>query len=245
LRESLPRFIQLLMPQPSTPEEAAADEERNIASGADLLKLFTGSYVQRGQVLPMPVANAAAAVAVAHRHGQLAYSHASNLAGVRVALDSGVDVLAHAADSTDGVDEAMLRSMVGKHVAMIPTLKMFATTVTTSPAYLDPIYDQVRRFHALGGELWFGTDVGYMKDYSTVDEFTALQRSGLNAVDILRMLTTAPAARFGVGQDKGRLAAGELADLVVLESDPAADAMAYSKVLATVRSGRVIYRRPH
>ena len=207
--------------------------------------MFTGSYVQRGQVLPMPPANAAAAVAVAHRHGQLAYSHPSNLAGVRIALDSGVDVLAHAADSIEGVDEAILESMIAKHVAMIPTLKMFATTVTSSPEYLEPIYAQVRRFHELGGELLFGTDVGYMKDYSTVDEYMALQRSGLHAVDVLRMLTTAPAARFGVGRDKGRIAAGQIADLVVLQSDPASDITAFSQVLATVRSGRVVYERSH
>jgi hypothetical protein len=44
------------MPQPSTPAEAARVEERNIAQGADILKLFTGSYVERGKVLPMPFA---------------------------------------------------------------------------------------------------------------------------------------------------------------------------------------------
>jgi hypothetical protein len=36
-------------------------ERRNIRDGADLLKLFTGSYVARGIVLPMPVENARAA----------------------------------------------------------------------------------------------------------------------------------------------------------------------------------------
>jgi hypothetical protein len=84
------------MPQPGTPAAAARDEERNISQGADFLKLSTGSCVQRGTVVPMPDASAAAAVAVAHRHGQLAYSDPPNLAGVRVAIDSGVDVLAHA-----------------------------------------------------------------------------------------------------------------------------------------------------
>ncbi len=44
----------------------------------------------------------------------------------------------------------------------------------------------------------FGTDVGYMTDYSTNDEFQALERSGLTGVEILRMLTTAPSRRFGV-----------------------------------------------
>jgi imidazolonepropionase-like amidohydrolase len=244
LRETLPGYLLHFMPQPATPAEAARIEERNIAQGADLLKLFTGSYVERGTILPMPEANARAAVAVAHQHGQLAFSHPSNLAGVRVAMSSGVDVLAHAADSAEGVDAALLQNLVDRHMAMIPTLKMFRTTVTTSAAYLDPIYSEVRQFHALGGQLLFGTDVGYMTDYGTADEFHALELSGLSAPDILRMLTTAPAQRFGVLEEKGRVAVGQIADLVVLGQDPANDVTAFSNVQFTIRGGRLIYRRP-
>jgi imidazolonepropionase-like amidohydrolase len=243
LRESLPRYVLHFMPQPATPAAAARVAERNIAQGADILKLFTGAYVERDRILPMPEDNAKAAVAVAHQQGQLVYSHPSNLAGVLIAMHSGVDVLAHAPDSPDGIDEALLQWMVDKRMAMIPTLKMFATTVTTKAAYLDPIYAEVRQFHGLGGQLLFGTDVGYMTDYSTGGEFDALQKAGLNAADILRMLTTAPAVRFGVQADQGRVAVGQLADLVVLEADPTTDVAAFSKVVCTIRSGRVIYSR--
>ena len=244
LKGTTPRFILKLMPQPATPEEATKDEERNIAEGADVLKLFTGSWVAHGKVLPMPEANARAAVEVAHRHGQLAFAHPSNLAGVLVAMNSGVDVLAHAADDTEGVDAKLLQTIVDRHMAMVPTLKMFATTVTKDPRYLDPIYAEVGQFHADGGQLIFGTDVGYMTDYTTEDEFRALEQSGLNAMDILRMLTTAPTERFGVAGWKGTIAVGKRADLVVLSADPASDVTNFAKVQTTVRSGRVMYGRP-
>jgi imidazolonepropionase-like amidohydrolase len=158
-------------------------------------------------------------------------------------MNSGVDVLAHAPSSPEGVDAKLVRTIVDKHMAMVPTLKMFATTVTKDPGFLDPIYAVVRQFHADGGQLIFGTDVGYMTDYSTEDEFRALQESGLNASGILRMLTTAPAERFGVSDQKGTIAPGKLADLVVLSADPADDIAAFAKVSATVRSGRLIYSR--
>jgi imidazolonepropionase-like amidohydrolase len=243
LRDTLPKWMLHFMPQPATPEEAARVERRNIADGADLLKLFTGSYVERGTVLPMPVENARAAVEVAHAHGQLAFAHPSNLAGVLVAVRSGVDVLAHAPDSPEGIDTALLKNMVDRGMAMVPTLKMFATTVTKNPAYLDPIYAEVRQFHTLGGQLIFGTDVGYMTDYSTADEFAALTKSGLDYKEILAMLTTAPAQRFGVTADKGTLEPGKLADLVLLSADPAADPAAFSQVATTIRSGQVIYQK--
>ncbi len=244
LKGTTPWFILKLMPQPATPEEAARIEQRNIAEGADVLKLFTGSWIAHGKVLPMPENNARAAVAVAHSHGQLAFAHPSNLAGVTVAMNSGVDVLAHAADDTAGVDARLLQTMVDRHMAMVPTLKMFGTTVTKNPHYLGPIYAEVRQFHADGGQLIFGTDIGYMTDYSTEDEFRALEQSGLNATDILRMLTTAPAERFKVADQKGTIAVGELADVVVLSADPASDVANFSKVQTVVRSGRVVYGSP-
>jgi imidazolonepropionase-like amidohydrolase len=239
----LPFYIRWQLPQPDTPEAAAGIVERNIARGADVLKLFTGSLVSPKTVLPMPLEIAKSAVEVAHRHGQLAFAHPSNLAGTVVALDSGVDVLAHAPSEPAGVDQAFLKTIVDRHRSMIPTLKMFGTTVTHDPGFLQPIYAEVRQFHALGGDLIFGTDVGYMADYSTADEFKALADSGLDYRDMLRMLTVAPAARFGVTALKGTVTPGKLADLVVLDGDPATDIGAFSRVHFTIRTGKLVYER--
>jgi len=243
VRDSSPRWLQFLMPQPDTPQEAVHDVQRNIDMGSDITKLFTGSWIAHGKVLPMPLDIAKAAVERTHLNGRLVFSHPSNLAGTQVAIQSGVDVLAHAPDSTEGIDRNLFATMVHQNMAMIPTLKMFATTVTKSPAYLDPIYAEVRQFHELGGQLIFGTDVGYMRDYTTQDEFEALGKCGLSPMDILAMLTTNPAGRFGVSNAKGTVTAGKLADLTVLDADPGTDPMAFSKVRMTIRSGRVIYQR--
>lgn len=243
IKETAPAWIQAMMPQPATPEAARRVVRRNLASGADLTKLFTGSWVQRGQVLPMPLDVARAAVDESHLNGKLVFAHPSNLAGVRVAIDSGVDVLAHAADDTRGIDQALLASAVEKNMAMIPTLKMFASTVTTDTHYMDPICDEVRQFHALGGQLLFGTDVGYMTDYSTDGEFVELGKSGLNWQDVLAMLTTNPAARMGVSESKGSVTPGKLADLTILSADPAQDLTNFARVQMVIRSGRLIWER--
>ena len=243
LRNSLPAWMVALMPQPETPDAAVRVVEHNKRTGSDLLKLFTGSYVQRGVIKPMPVEIAAAAAHQAHAYGQLVFAHESNLAGTQVSIASGVDVLAHAPDTTEGVDENVLRSAIARNMAMVPTLKMFATTVTTKPAYLQPIYAIVRQYRALGGELLFGTDVGYMTDYSTDGEFSALKECGLNSRDMLRMLTTAPAGRFGVANEKGTVEVGKLGDLTVLDADPIEDAAAFSKIHATIHNGRVLFQK--
>jgi imidazolonepropionase-like amidohydrolase len=242
IRETAPAWIVAMMPQPTTPDAAKRTVRRGLASGADLTKLFTGSWVQRGHVLPMPLNIAKAAVETTHLNGKLVFAHPSNLAGMRVAIDSGVDVLAHAADDTKGVDQALLASAVRKNMAMIPTLKMFASTVTTDPHYMDPICNEVRQFHELGGQLIFGTDVGYMPDYTTDLEFVELGKSGLDWKDVLGMLTSNPAGRMGVSNLKGTVTPGKLADLTILSADPADNLTNFSRVQAVIRSGRVVWQ---
>src|SRR5262249_38701825 len=119
IKREQPFFMQWLMPQPETPEAAVRIEERNIARGPHPLKRITGSYVERGNILPTPLPIARAAAEAARRDGQLDYSHPSNLAGTIVAIESGVDILAHTPDTTEGIDETLLRSIVDRNMAMI------------------------------------------------------------------------------------------------------------------------------
>jgi imidazolonepropionase-like amidohydrolase len=154
-----------------------------------------------------------------------------------------VDVLAHVPDDTRGITPELFATMVRQNMAMAPTLKMFSTTVTRDPHYMDPMYEEVRTFHSLGGTLLFGTDVGYMNDYSTEGEFAALGKSGLNWHDVLAMLTTNPAARMGVQDRKGTVTVGKLADLVVLDADPAADLGNFSRVQTVIRSGALVWHK--
>jgi imidazolonepropionase-like amidohydrolase len=191
--------------------------------------------------MPLPIAKAA--VTTSHLNGRIVFAHPSNLAGTEVAVQSGVDVLAHVPDDTRGITPDLFATMVRQNMAMSPTLKMFATTVTSDPQYMNPMYEEVRTFHGLGGTLLFGTDVGYMTDYSTEGEFDALGKCGLTWQDVLAMLTTNPALRMGVQDRKGTVSAGKLADLVILDADPATDLKNFSRVQTVVRSGAVIWKR--
>jgi len=166
-------------------------------------------------------------------------------AGERLDVGDAVAVEGDGDEVTeDDAGDNGISAMVKRNMAMTPTLKMFATTVTTNPAYLNPIYAEVRQFHSLGGTLLFGTDVGYMADYSTEGEFEALAKCGLSATDVLAMLTTNPAARMGVSNSKGTVTPGKLADLTVLDADPAASLTNFSRIRLVLRSGKLVYSHP-
>ena len=100
VKESLPPEILKLLQPPTDPKAAASAAATNLQNGADFVKLFTGSWVSPEAVVLMPEPIARAAVTAAHANHRLVFSHPSNLAGVQVAIDSGVDVLAHAPDDT-------------------------------------------------------------------------------------------------------------------------------------------------
>ena len=233
----LPPELKAKMAQPETAADAVTIVDRNRAAGCDIVKLFTGSIVSPGHITPMQVAIARAAVDEAHRHGQLVFSHSSNLEGTKVAIDAGVDVLAHTPEATSGIDEAMLRRMIAQHMTIIPTLKLFSR---------DDNIANIRgldyRFHQLGGRLVYGTDTGFLPDYDQSEEFRQLMQAGFGFRDVLAMLTTAPAELFHLSQREGKVMPGMRGDLTILSEDPASgNPEAFTKVRYTIRGGKVIW----
>jgi imidazolonepropionase-like amidohydrolase len=218
--------------------------------GVDAVKLFTGSWATRQSIVVMPVDVARAAVEAAHRRGKQVFAHPSNSAGALAALGGGVDILAHTFPSGPDWDRSLPRRMREANMAMVPTLKLWPWELGRLglPAgVLERVQanaeGQVRAFVDAGGQLLFGTDVGYMTDYDPTDEYLLLQRAGLGLGAILTMLTTAPARRFNAGAGAGLVAVGSPADLVVLDGDPAAEIRSLARVRYTIRRGRVLYER--
>jgi imidazolonepropionase-like amidohydrolase len=236
LKDSVPPELLRELTPPKDAREAVAAVESNLRQGADVIKLFTGSWISREKVLPMPEPIATAAVKAAHRSGRLVFSHFSNLAGTQVAIVSHVDVLAHAPEDTRGIDDILLKRAVAQGMTMIPTLKLFS-----GDDNIAEIRRVVRRFHELEGRLVFGTDAGYLTDYDVAEEFGQLTKAGFTWADILRMLTENPARLFKEQNSRGRIVPGMIADLTLLEADPVRDSSAFSRVRYTIRNGRVVY----
>ena len=226
--------------------------EAELDRGADLLKLFTGSWARPDAIVPMPVEIVRAAADAAHRRGKLVFAHPSNSAGARAAIEGGVDVLAHTFPSEldrRPWDRALPGMMRARRMALVPTLKLFPYELRKlglGPAVVETVLGnsqaQLRAFADLGGQVLFGTDVGYMTDFDPTDEYVFMQQAGLSFPRILAALTTAPAERFGLAARTGRLAPGLDADVVVTEGDPAADIRSLARVRYTLRGGRVVYR---
>jgi len=226
--------IGLDLPEIATPAEARLKVAERASQGVDAVKLMTGS-LSPDSIVIMPLAVARAAVAAAHAAGLPVLAHPSTEAGTRVALDAGVDALAHvfATHVSPDWDRTLVDRMVERGIALIPTLAVFGTSAVAEA--------QLRRFRESGGEVLFGTDLGYLTDPDPRSEYWLMARAGMTPRAILASLTTAPARFFGLEAETGRLAPGLAGDLVVLDGNPLEDPTALARVRYALRQGRVIF----
>lgn len=244
--------LQVASMEVATVAQAQARARAQLAQGADGLKPMAGAIVGGPDgVLPMDPAIAAAIVREAHAAGKPAFAHPTNMQGLEVSITSGVDVLAHTTPTAGPWSAEFAARLVGKGMALTPTLSLFDEGLQKEGAspevvkrYLDASQQQVAAFVAAGGQLLFGTDVGYIELADTTREYELMAGAGLRWQQILASLTTQPARRFGQARRKGRVAVGLDADLVILNSDPAGKPTALADVKATIRGGKVIYQAP-
>ena len=231
----------------AAPNEAVAATTTLLDGGADAIKVYAQAFWDLSLKLSPDVL--AAVVAEAHRRNVQVFAHPSNRDGLYNAVGAGVDVLVHTTPQIGPWGNELVARMKASNIALIPTLKLWRfegvrerVPAPDIEAFQRRGIAQLREYHSAGGAILFGTDVGYMTDFSTLEEFQKMSEAGMGFRDILASLTVTPAARRGLGASTGKVAVGFDGDLVVLGSDPARSVDAFADVAYTIRAGRVIYR---
>ncbi len=235
------------IPEVESTAQAKIRVRRQIDDGADGIKIFANS-VEQDSILTMPLDLAQLIVADAHHAGKPVFAHVSNHQGIEVAIQSGVDILAHTTPFDTPWSPSLVHRMTAAHMALTPTLTLWDVESRKGHASPDDIEQvmskaarQLQAFSQAGGQVLFGTDVGYIQEFDTSEEFKWMSRAGMSFQEILASLTTNPAQRFGYSTHSGSIAKGMDADLVILRADPAQDTSAFSKVRYTIQNGEVIY----
>ena len=103
----------------------------------------------------------------------------------------------------------------------------------------DTAVANVRRLHAAGVRLLAGTDApnpGTGSGVSQHGELQLLVRAGLTGAEALAAATSTPAAIFGL-EDRGRIEAGRIADLVLVDGDLESDVAASTRLVAVWKDG--------
>lgn len=256
--------------------QAKAFVEARLAEGVDYLKIVIDDGSSNGMQLPaLDRATVTALVEAAHAAGLKAIAHAVRARDAVVALDAGIDGLAHVwadAGEDDATTEALAARIAAQNVFVVTTLT-YVETVTggaggvelvrderigallseQAKANLDrdvsniPLHPQGVRnatqatlaLHRAGVPLLAGTDANLwapVHGASMHRELLMLTEAGLTAQEALASATSVPAARFGLA-DRGRIAPGLRADLLLVDGDPTTDITATRAIAEIWRRG--------
>jgi len=96
----------------------------------------------------------------------------------------------------------------------------------------------LKALHDAGVTIIPGTDA--LSGYTLHHELELYVRAGIAPAEVLRMATLTPALVMGVNKDSGVIAAGKLADLILVDGDPSKDIRDLERI-ATVIKGGIVY----
>jgi imidazolonepropionase-like amidohydrolase len=220
------------------PNEFAARVRENVDSGADLIKLCVSGWPAESYAKPDSVeiddATIQAVVREAHAARRIVIAHDISLGGVKAALRTGVDGLAHAAY----VDSATARRMKERGTFMIPTLA--SLTAGDTSVVGRALVASTGIANRLGVLMVFGTDGGVLAHGKNAEEFVALRQAGLTPIEAIRAATVNAARALGIADSVGVIGAGMSADIIAVEGDPLADLGAMKRVRFVMLRGSVV-----
>jgi imidazolonepropionase-like amidohydrolase len=224
---------------------AGADEARQLVTtladgGARIIKLGLerGYYADLGW--PLLSLDAVRAITeTAHARGMRVTAHVTSIDEVRLAIDGGVDDLAHA--PLEPIPEAIMQEMLAKGMGMATTATVWGRSDVWSQAAAN-----AKRYADAGGVVSIATDHGCcgqppgLQPYR--DEMQFLRGAGMTPMQLLVAATRSGAMMANVAGGVGTIEAGKIADIIVVNGDPLADLSALNNVSVVVQAGEVVER---
>jgi len=193
-----------------------------------------------------------AVVAEAHNHKLKVTGHCRANEGIKNALRAGYDTLEHGTF----MDAEALDMLLARNVPVVPALQFEYASIVHGPEFgmsqrvvdghqetLDAGAESARMILRAGGRLGMGGDYGFAwNPHGTyAKELTFfVKHVGLTPLEVIHCATQTGAEIMGRGDEFGTVAAGKLADLLVVAGDVASDISLLEdrrKFLAVMQAG--------
>jgi imidazolonepropionase-like amidohydrolase len=240
----------------NTAAEMVTEVRRQCKHGVNFVKMADS---RSGDVQTLAREEIAAVADEAHRRGARVAIHSRGAGSTRAAAEAGVDWIIHA----DLATEADLDAVAAAGIPILPTLTFLATVIEAGGRYgqdaiqldvsrmkrhFDGLIRVVERARARGIRILCGSDTGN-NTFMPFGELHAKELEifvgycGFTPMEAIVAATRDNAFAVGLPDDIGVLAAGRLADIVMLTRDPLADVrtLAGGEHLACViKDGRIV-----
>jgi imidazolonepropionase-like amidohydrolase len=241
------------------PADAVRFVAERVAEGSDYIKILVEDPKIPG-TKALGAETVAALVVAAHEAGLATVAHVVSADTMTTAVRAGADVVTHTALTSDLGPQ--FRALLGERaVVIIPTLTMMQGVVHAIGGKLlmralSPFVPAVRlnyrhakstvaAFHQAGAAVLAGTDSNddlsapYQVPHgeSLHEELERLVQAGLTPAEALRGATSLAADIFSLA-DRGVIAAGRRADLLLVDGDPSRDISATRNIRGVWIGGR-------
>jgi len=218
-------------------DEVVKAVREQIHAGSDLIKIMATGGVMTPGVNPedahYTAEEMAAGIHEGHRFHKTCASHAQGSEGILNAVRGGIDSIEHGIFMTDECVEEMVK----RGTYLVPTLAAVKNILAHKdqgvPAYavekcervvVDHI-NSIRMFYQAGGKIAMGTDAGTPYNRHGVNALELLymvEEAGISPTDCLIMSTRNGADLMRL-EDRGTLAEGKAADLLIVDGNPTED----------------------
>lgn len=217
------------------PDECRKFVRRQLGDGAECIKVYTseGIITSPDHMIDIPnytMAELDAVVDEAHRRGARVSAHSTGLEGSKLAARAGVDTLEHGPHHPD---DELFELLLDSGTTLVPTLSVFSYAAVNGSKYGWPqwVLDRSRNWlpgrqqaaleaHQAGVPIAVGSDSGAPpRGGLGADEITELIAAGIAPTAAVQAATQAGARAMGLN-DRGEIAPGQRADLVLWRVDP-------------------------
>lgn len=239
------------------PDGMRAKVREMVRAGADAIKTATtGGASSRPDFGPsdslMTREEMDALVSEAHGHGRRVMCHALGGAGLRMAVEAGVDSIEHGTNLDEDPDLAKM--MADKDVFYIPTFSVYIYHREHGTPHGRERSANLREHHIRsleiadreGVKIVAGTDAGGWVHGNNAEEIRCLAEAGLSAESALMAGTSRAAECLGIEAEAGTVEVGKTADLILVDGDPVSDVTGLEwgkSVRLVIQEGQVVADR--
>lgn len=223
-----------------TRDEIVTEVRRQIKGGVDWIKVHVTGLIPRqrarGELTVWSFDELRAVCDTAHGLGIPVVGHCRNASSTRDAARAGFDMILHATH----MDEEAVEAVVERKIPIVPTFTFQANLadygdVVKADKGLQELFRKeiedsahtLRRLHAAGVPLLCGTESGFsltpLGDWHYRELEIFVRDLGFTPLQAIRAATSDAALALRMEGQVGSIAAGQLADLIVIDGDPSRD----------------------
>lgn len=211
--------------------------------GVDLIKVYLEDGSMFGETWQvMPLEMLAAIVETAHARRARVSAHVQELWTLELALDGGVDDIAHSVLDREIPDDVIAR-MIRTGTYLVPTLEIY------DGWWPRPLVERaqanLRRLNEAGAPIALGTDFEPgLQTGMPATEMRLMREAGMTPMQVIVAATKRGAHVCGFDSELGTIEPGKIADVLVVAGDPLVDlGVLKTRKILVLHNGRVAFSR--